>query len=37
MQKKILKMKVKKRKNFADIIMPILCFLYCYNTINPNK
>ena len=30
-------MKVKKRKNFADILMLILSFLYCYNTINQNK
>ena len=37
MQKKMLQMKVKKRKDFADKVKLILSFLYCYNTINPNK
>ena len=27
----------KKREDFADIIMLVWYFLFCYNTINPNK
>ena len=37
MLKKILQMKVKKIKDFADKVKLILSFLYCYNTINQNK